>query len=95
MTTCIVATDRADLRERARRVAAVMERELEPDALLAEEGETGLIGTVDEAVEKLGELEAAGVERIFLQHLDHRDLEMVEVIGKELRTEARLFVPLE
>jgi hypothetical protein len=39
---------------------------------------------VDEAVEKLGDLEAAGVERVFLRHLDHGDLEMVELIGREL-----------
>lgn len=42
------------------------------------------MGTVDEVIEKLREIETAGVERVFLQHLDHRDLEMVELIGREL-----------
>ena len=28
--------------------------------------------------------EEAGVERIFLQHLAHRDIEMVELIGREI-----------
>jgi hypothetical protein len=30
------------------------------------------------------EYEAAGVERVFLQHLDHEDLSAVERIGREL-----------
>ncbi len=30
------------------------------------------------------EYEAAGVERVFLQHLDHEDLGAVERIGREL-----------
>ncbi len=32
----------------------------------------------------MGEYEAAGVERVFLQHLDHEDLGAVERIGREL-----------
>jgi alkanesulfonate monooxygenase SsuD/methylene tetrahydromethanopterin reductase-like flavin-dependent oxidoreductase (luciferase family) len=84
MTTCLVGADRAELRERGRRVAAVSGHEVDPEAFLAEQRETGLVGTVDEAVEKLRELESVGVERIFLQHLDHRDLEMVELIGREI-----------
>jgi F420-dependent oxidoreductase-like protein len=84
MTTCIVGADQAELRERALRVAAVSGREADSDALLAEYRETGVVGTVDEAVEKLRELEDAGVERTFLQHLDHHDLEMVELIGREI-----------
>jgi len=36
------------------------------------------------AVERLRELESAGVTRVMLQHLDHEDLDTVEWIGKEL-----------
>jgi alkanesulfonate monooxygenase SsuD/methylene tetrahydromethanopterin reductase-like flavin-dependent oxidoreductase (luciferase family) len=38
----------------------------------------------DEAVQRLRELESAGVTRVMLQHLDHQDLETVEWIGREL-----------
>ena len=38
----------------------------------------------DEAVQRLRELESAGVTRVMLQHLDHEDLETVEWIGREL-----------
>jgi alkanesulfonate monooxygenase SsuD/methylene tetrahydromethanopterin reductase-like flavin-dependent oxidoreductase (luciferase family) len=45
---------------------------------------TAITGTVEQAAERLREYEAAGVSRIFLQHLVHRDVEMVELIGREL-----------
>ena len=43
-----------------------------------------MLGTLDEAVGQLRRFEAAGVERVMLQHLDHADLGMVELIGREL-----------
>ena len=43
-----------------------------------------LIGTVEQVAERLAAYEAAGVTRVMLQHLVHEDLEMVEVIGREL-----------
>jgi F420-dependent oxidoreductase-like protein len=46
--------------------------------------EQWITGTVDEAAEQLRELEAAGVERVMLQHRHHEDLETVELIGREL-----------
>jgi hypothetical protein len=39
---------------------------------------------VDEAAERLRAYEEAGVERVMLQHLDHADVDMVELIGREL-----------
>jgi F420-dependent oxidoreductase-like protein len=83
MTTCVVAGDEAELRERARRVVAITGGS-DPEAFLAENRETGVVGTVEDAREHLRALEDVGVERVFLQHLDHRDLEMVELIGSEL-----------
>jgi alkanesulfonate monooxygenase SsuD/methylene tetrahydromethanopterin reductase-like flavin-dependent oxidoreductase (luciferase family) len=43
-----------------------------------------LIGTVEEVADRLRDLEAAGVTRVFLQHLDHRDLDSVALMGREL-----------
>ncbi len=83
MTTCVVAVDEAELLERGRRAAAVTGAS-DPEAFLAETRETGVVGTVEQVREHLDALEAVGVERVFLQHLDHRDLAMVELIGREL-----------
>lgn len=80
MTTAVVAEDENTLRERIRRVeeltGAPSLRELSRDA--------GIVGTVDEVVERLRELEEAGVERVMLQQLDHADLEMIALIGAEV-----------
>ena len=46
-----------------------------------ERPEAALIGSVDEIAERLRALEDAGVTRVFLQHLEHRDLESVRLIG--------------
>ena len=83
MTTCVVGRDEAELRERASRVAAVTGA-ADGEAVLAARRETGVVGTVEQVRARLAELEAAGVERVFLQHLDHRDLKMVALVGREL-----------
>jgi F420-dependent oxidoreductase-like protein len=43
-----------------------------------------IVGSLDEMAEQLRALERVGVERIMLQHLQHHDLEAVELIGREL-----------
>jgi F420-dependent oxidoreductase-like protein len=45
---------------------------------------TGLIRSPEEAIERLTELAAAGVERVMLQHLEHRDLDILEVVAREV-----------
>jgi F420-dependent oxidoreductase-like protein len=84
MTGCVVASDRAELRDRVRRLMERMRVEGEPDAFVRERGDVMVLGTVDEVVARLQELEAAGVERIFLQHLAHDDVEMVRLLGAEV-----------
>lgn len=83
MTICIVGEDEREVRERAGRVAAITGA-ADGEAVLAERRETGVVGTVARVREHLAELEDAGAERVFLEHLDHRDLAMVELIGREL-----------
>jgi F420-dependent oxidoreductase-like protein len=80
MTTCVVGRDRAELRERVERVARRTGRESSPDGRV--------VGTLDEVVERLADYEAAGVRRVMLQHLDHEDLEMVELLGEVARLAA-------
>jgi F420-dependent oxidoreductase-like protein len=46
--------------------------------------EAGITGTVEEAVDTLGRYAEAGVERVYLQHLDLPDLAQLELIGTEV-----------
>ena len=43
-----------------------------------------MIGSLDEVAAQLREYERAGCDRVMLQHLLHRDLESVRLIGREL-----------
>ena len=61
-----------------------MWQQIDPDEYKAERGGASILGTLDEAAEQLRAYERAGVERVMLQHLDHRDLEMIALIGSEL-----------
>jgi F420-dependent oxidoreductase-like protein len=45
---------------------------------------TGLIRSPAEAIERLTQLADAGVERVMLQHLEHRDLDILEVVAREV-----------
>ena len=45
---------------------------------------TALEGTPEDLMTILRELSDAGVERVMLQHLAHRDLDAVEMIGRRL-----------
>lgn len=84
MTGCLVGTDGVDVKRRAR---AVMEKTGitgSEDEWIDRGGERWVIGTVDQVVERLRAMEAAGVQRIMLQHLAFEDLEMVHLLGSEV-----------
>src|SRR3954452_11582485 len=68
MTMCVIGADEAEVRDRSRRLGDV------PEAALA--------GTVEQVAERLDEYAQVGVERVMLQHLLHRDLDAVELIGR-------------
>lgn len=84
MVPVVVADDEATLLARARAVLAVMGRDDDPAAFLDEMRPTWLVGTPEQAIERLRELERAGVERVLLQHLAHEDLETVALVGERL-----------
>ena len=76
MTGAVIGADEA---EYERRVAALKDwAGAEPDP------STWIAGTVEQVAARLKEYEAAGVSGVYLQHLVHRDTEMVELIGNEL-----------
>ena len=60
----------------------------DPDEAL-ERKRDWIVGTVDEAVEKLRAYEDAGLDGVMLQHLDHTDLDAVALIGRELAPAVR------
>ena len=84
MTACFVGADRADTTERVRRFLAIQGGDGDPETLIAERSDRWLVGTVDEVATRIEELRAIGVTRVFLQHLDHSDDDMVALIGGRL-----------
>jgi F420-dependent oxidoreductase-like protein len=82
MAPCVVGRDQRELREAARHVGSRFGRD--PQEVLERYGERGPVGTVEQVVERLKELEAIGYERVMLQHLNHEDLDTVALIGREL-----------
>jgi F420-dependent oxidoreductase-like protein len=51
---------------------------------VAELREHGVAGTVQEAVDRLGELNEMGVQRVYLQALDMGDLDHLELVAREV-----------
>jgi alkanesulfonate monooxygenase SsuD/methylene tetrahydromethanopterin reductase-like flavin-dependent oxidoreductase (luciferase family) len=84
MTGCAIGRDAAEARERIGRRLERAGQQIDPDVYKEERGGSAILGTLEEAAERLRAYEAAGVERVMLQHLDHHDLDMVELIGREL-----------
>jgi alkanesulfonate monooxygenase SsuD/methylene tetrahydromethanopterin reductase-like flavin-dependent oxidoreductase (luciferase family) len=84
MTGCAIGRDEAEARDRIRRRLERGGQNIDPDEYRASRGEAAILGTIDEAAERLRAYDRAGVERVMLQHLDHTDLDMVELIGREL-----------
>jgi F420-dependent oxidoreductase-like protein len=82
MAPCVVGEDEAAVREAARRVGERFGRDA--DDVLDRYGERGPVGTIEQVVARLKEIEAIGYERVMLQHLAHDDLETVALIGREL-----------
>ena len=83
MTGVLVAETEADLRARvADLVAALGQGVTDPDAWLAERRRRWVMGTPDEAHERVRALEATGVQRIMLQDFLPRDLDHVRLMGR-------------
>lgn len=84
MTACFVGSDRADVLDRLGAFLAVRGGDTKPEELLAERRDRWLVGTVEEVAERIEELRALGVTRVFLQHLNDDDDEMVRLVGDRL-----------
>ena len=82
MAPCVVGRDEREVQDAARRVGTRFGRD--PKEVLERYGERGPVGTVEQVVERLKEIEGVGYERVMLQHLAHDDLDTVALIGREL-----------
>jgi alkanesulfonate monooxygenase SsuD/methylene tetrahydromethanopterin reductase-like flavin-dependent oxidoreductase (luciferase family) len=84
MTGWLVGADRGELLERAGRLSEWKGGDADGEALIAGLRESTILGTAEEAIEQLRELEEAGLTRIMGQHLLHRDLDAVALMGREI-----------
>jgi alkanesulfonate monooxygenase SsuD/methylene tetrahydromethanopterin reductase-like flavin-dependent oxidoreductase (luciferase family) len=84
MTSWLAGEDRAELLDRAGRLSEWTGRGADAETFLSEQAPGALAGTLDECIERIEQLAAAGVERVMLQLLLHRDLDAVEQIGRRV-----------
>jgi hypothetical protein len=84
MTGWLAGEDRAELFDRAGRLAEWRGHGGGAEDFLADLPESWLAGTLDELTARLDELAEVGVERVMLQHLLSRDLDAVEQIGRRV-----------
>jgi alkanesulfonate monooxygenase SsuD/methylene tetrahydromethanopterin reductase-like flavin-dependent oxidoreductase (luciferase family) len=84
MTGCVIGATRDDALDRARTLYGRRPRDASFDEWVARMSALAVVGSVEEAAERLRAYERAGCDRVMLQHLLHTDLEPVQLIGREL-----------
>jgi F420-dependent oxidoreductase-like protein len=85
MTGLVLGADRDEVAGRAATVGALQGSAPEdPHAYAATLASNWFVGTPDEVIARLREYEAAGIQRVFLQHLAHRDLDMLELLARDV-----------
>jgi F420-dependent oxidoreductase-like protein len=84
MTGCLVGATVAEFHARARRLQELSGDTRPLNAYLRDLEDAWVLGTPDQAAERLAEFAAAGVERIMLQHQLFDDLDMLDVVAQLL-----------
>ncbi len=84
MTACFIGADRTEVLDRVGTFLAVRGGDVNAEEMLEQRRASWLAGTVEEVAERIRELEAIGVTRIFFQHLNHADDDMVALVGERL-----------
>ncbi len=84
MTGCVVGRDEAEVRRRAQRLYERSDRDGSFDQWLDGFAGRGVLGTPEQAADKLGRLGEAGIEAVMLQHLLYDDLDMLEVVAEDI-----------
>jgi alkanesulfonate monooxygenase SsuD/methylene tetrahydromethanopterin reductase-like flavin-dependent oxidoreductase (luciferase family) len=83
MAPIVVGRNDREVQQSAQRIGERFGRD--PKTVLERYANSGPVGTVEQVIEKLKEIEGLGFERVMLQHLAHRDLGTVALIGRELQ----------
>jgi len=83
MTGVLVAETEGELRDRVReQIDFLGSDEADADAWLEERRTRWVMGTPEQAMERVAEFEAAGVQRLMLQDFLPLDLDMVRLLGR-------------
>ena len=83
MTGVLVGESEREVRDRVTQLLEIMgDRGEDATGWLAARRNRWVIGTPDQALERVAAFEAAGVQRIMLQDFMPRDLEMVRLLGR-------------
>ena len=82
MVGVLVAESEGDLGDRLREQIAIVGSKSTAEEWLAERRDRWILGTPDQARQRIEEFAAAGVQRIMLQDFLPRDLEMVTLLGR-------------
>ncbi len=92
MTGVLVAANEGQLRDRVRDQLAIYgssgDSGADGDRWLAERRDRWIMGTPEQALERISEFAAAGVQRLMLQDFLPRDLEMVRLVGDQVLPQA-------
>jgi F420-dependent oxidoreductase-like protein len=89
MTGVLIAESDGDLRARVGEQLAIFgDPDEDGEAWLAKRRDRWIMGALDEALERIRELESAGVQRLMLQNFLPRDLDMIRLIGEKLVPQA-------
>ena len=84
MTSCFVGESERDVLDRIRMFEQSRGSDADPAQMLEERKDRWIGGTVEQVAERIEGLRALGVTRVFLQHLNHGDDDMVRLIGDRL-----------
>jgi alkanesulfonate monooxygenase SsuD/methylene tetrahydromethanopterin reductase-like flavin-dependent oxidoreductase (luciferase family) len=84
MTGCLVGATEREFQARAARLEKLASGYPKLADYRRRLATRGIVGTPEEAADRLGQLAEVGVERIMLQHLLHDDLELLDLIAEEI-----------
>jgi alkanesulfonate monooxygenase SsuD/methylene tetrahydromethanopterin reductase-like flavin-dependent oxidoreductase (luciferase family) len=84
MTSSFVGESDADVLDRVRAFEESRGSDADPAQMLEDRRGRWIGGTVEQVAERIAGLRAIGVTRVYLQHLNHGDDDMVRLIGDRL-----------
>ena len=88
LTRVVVGEDEREVNQRATALMERLDEQGDIEAFIDGMRSNMTVGTVEQVLERLEEYAKAGVDRVFMQHLVHEDLETVALIGTEVVPEA-------